>query len=162
MPQYDTKDEVNRHNNIYRNMYKDTSNRYTTALHLLLKWKGSVAKLIGHIFFTWIFLYSVISCIYRNILIPNEDKRHRQMFELICVYANRFLNLIPITFLIGFYVSQVVSRWWDQFMSLPWPDFMALKLANFCPGHVSIFVKSTILYYLYSMLICLNQLKSLM
>ena len=45
-----------------------------------------------------------------------------------------FYFLIPTTFLIAFYVSQVVNRWWDQFMSLPWPDGLALKLVNFCPG----------------------------
>ena len=33
-------------------------------------------------------------------------------------------------------VNQVVSRWWDQFMSLPWPDQLAIKLVNFCPGTV--------------------------
>ena len=142
MPQYNTKDEVDKNVNIYRNMYEDTSKRFTTTIRLLSKWKGSVFKLMGHTFVTWLFFYSVLSCIYRNILIPHEDKRHRQMFELLCVYANRFLNLIPITFLVGFYVSQVVSRWWDQFMSLPWPDYLALKLVNFVPGHVSIPLKS--------------------
>ncbi len=60
----------------------------------------------------------------------------RQFFEMLCVYANRFSSLIPITFLTGFYVSQVVTRWWDQFMSLPWPDRLALKLVSFCPGTV--------------------------
>ena len=142
MPQYNTKDEVDKNVNIYRNMYEDTSKRFTTTIRLLSKWKGSVFKLMGHTFVTWLFFYSVLSCTYRNVLIPHEDKRHRQMFELLCVYANRFLNLIPITFLVGFYVSQVVSRWWDQFMSLPWPDYLALKLVNFVPGHVSIPLKS--------------------
>ena len=46
----------------------------------------------------------------------------------------RFRSLIPITFLTGFYVSQVVSRYWDQFMSLPWPDRLALKLVSYIPG----------------------------
>ena len=140
MPQYDTKNDVHRQKNIYRNMYADTSKRFTTTIRLISKWQGSVAKLIGHTFFTWLFLYSVISLIYRNLLFLPGHEVNRQIFVLICVYANRFLNLIPITFLVGFYVSQVVSRWWDQFMSLPWPDFLALKLANFCPGYVSIFV----------------------
>ena len=57
-----------------------------------------------------------------------------QLFEIICVYAERFSGMIPITFLTGFYVSQVVNRWWDQFMSLPWPDRLALKLVCYCPG----------------------------
>lgn len=45
--------------------------------------------------------------------------------------------MIPITFLTGFYVSQVVSRYWDQFMSLPYTDQLAYKLVTFVPGNVS-------------------------
>ena len=51
-----------------------------------------------------------------------------------CIF--RFRHLIPITFLVGFYVTQVVTRYWDQFMSLPYPDILALKLVSFMPGHV--------------------------
>ena len=43
-----------------------------------------------------------------------------------------------LIFLIGFYVTQVVSRYWDQFMSLPWPDRIAFKLVSNIPGTVSI------------------------
>ena len=49
----------------------------------------------------------------------------------------RFRTLIPITFLTGFYVSEVVKRYWDQFMSLPVPDRLALKLVSYVPGKVS-------------------------
>ena len=44
--------------------------------------------------------------------------------------------MIPITFLTGFYVSEVVRRYWDQFLSLPYPDRLALKLVAFIPGKV--------------------------
>ena len=44
--------------------------------------------------------------------------------------------MIPITFLTGFYVTQVVARYWDQFMSLPFPDELALKLVTHVPGKV--------------------------
>lgn len=42
--------------------------------------------------------------------------------------------MIPIVFLTGFYVTQVVARYWDQFMSLPWPDRIAFKLVSYIPG----------------------------
>jgi hypothetical protein len=29
---------------------------------------------------------------------------------------------IPLSFILGFYVSQVVSRWWDQWGVIAWPD----------------------------------------
>ena len=56
---------------------------------------------------------------------------------MMSVYTERFGAMEPITFLIGFYVTQVVNRWWDQFMTLPLPDYLAIKLVNFCPGTVS-------------------------
>ena len=45
--------------------------------------------------------------------------------------------MIPLTFLIGFYVSEVVRRYWDQYTSLPYPDRLALKLVSYVPGKVS-------------------------
>jgi hypothetical protein len=63
------------------------------------------------------------------------------MFELLCIYAERFSGLLPITFITGFYVSNVVSRWWDQFMSLPWPDTLAMKLAANIPNGMVRFYK---------------------
>ena len=42
--------------------------------------------------------------------------------------------MIPITFLTGFYVSEVVRRYWEQYRSLPYPDRLALKLVAYIPG----------------------------
>ena len=58
----------------------------------------------------------------------------REWFELVCVFCGRRYGQVPITFLIGFYVSEVVRRYWDQFMSLPFTDRLALKLVTFVPG----------------------------
>ena len=64
-----------------------------------------------------------------NFALPDETIDHCSAF--------RFKKLIPITFLTGFYVGEVVKRYWDQFMSLPVPDRLALKLVTFVPGKVS-------------------------
>ena len=58
--------------------------------------------------------------------------------------------MIPLTFLIGFYVSEVVRRYWDQYTSLPYPDRLALKLVSYVPGKVS---NKFYLEYLYYMII---------
>jgi len=55
-----------------------------------------------------------------------------------CFYYCRFKELIPITFLTGFYVTEVMRRYWDQFMSLPFPDVLALKLVSYVPGKVNL------------------------
>ena len=83
-----------------------------------------------------IFDYSQKSFDYRTVLFQNEHLR--QNFELLCIYARRFSGLIPISFLTGFYVTQVVSRWWSEFLTLPWPDKIAFKLASYIPGKVLI------------------------
>ncbi len=36
----------------------------------------------------------------------------------------------------GFYVANVLSRYWDQFLSLPRPDKLAYKLVAFVQGQV--------------------------
>ena len=33
---------------------------------------------------------------------------------------------LQLTFILGFYVSLVVKRWWDQYVKLPWPDEVAM------------------------------------
>ncbi len=43
------------------------------------------------------------------------------------MYCNNYADLIPITFVLGFYVSLVIQRWWEQFMAMPWPDSPACK-----------------------------------
>lgn len=68
-----------------------------------------------------------------------EHETYRQNFELLCIYAGRFSNFIPISFLTGFYVSQVVARWWSEFMTLPWPEKIAYRLVSFIPGNVCYF-----------------------
>ena len=74
MPQYDTKNEVDREHNIYQNMYMDTTKRFTTTFNLFFKWRGSVAKLIWHNIGTWIIMYGLLSFIYQQVLF---DQYHR-------------------------------------------------------------------------------------
>ncbi|XP_023337476.1 bestrophin-2 [Eurytemora carolleeae] len=112
--------------NIYQNDYSETSKRMTGFFQLMGIWRGSVVKLIYHNVLIFLVFYFMLSFLYRVVLF--EDDFHRQMFEIICVYSQRFSSHIPITFLTGFYVSQVVSRWWGMFTCLPYPDRIALKL----------------------------------
>lgn len=41
---------------------------------------------------------------------------------------------VPMSFVLGFYVTLVVNRWWDQYKLLPWPDTLALFLNAGIPG----------------------------
>ena len=56
---------------------------------------------------------------------------------MFCVFCQRFRKSIPVTFLTGFYVSQVVSRYWNKFSVLPYPDKIAMKIVTHICGTVS-------------------------
>jgi hypothetical protein len=122
--------------NIYRNRYADTySGLRFGLLRLIGHWRGNVFKLICTDILLFGVLFASLSILYRIVLMDYPVYRHT--FEVVCVYAERFSDLIPMTLITGFYVTQVISRWWDQFMSLNWPDTFALKLVSYVPGAVS-------------------------
>ena len=138
MYDYNKRQGFGKSKNIYTNIYKDSTSWYPGIWFLLLRWRGSVYKLLWVDFATFTASYAAVALFYRCVLMHYPE--YRQNFELFCVFAQRFSNNIPITFLIGLYVSAVVERWWSQFMALPWPDQLAMKLVTFMPGDVSLFM----------------------
>ena len=56
------------------------------------------------------------------------------MFASLVAYCHDQLSAIPLTFVLGFYVSLIVSRWWAQYTLLPWPDSMAILVITFLTG----------------------------
>ena len=57
-----------------------------------------------------------------------------RLFESVVKYFDGFLNMIPLSFVLGFYVSYVASRWWQQFLAIPWPDKSFHTIALYIPG----------------------------
>lgn len=51
-------------------------------------------------------------------------------FEAIVAYCNSYRDLIPLSFVLGFYVSIVMTRWWNQYTSIPWPDPIAVFVSS--------------------------------
>ena len=80
------------------------------------RWKGCVIKLIYIDFLVFISAYTIVSCIYRFALNPQQQKQ----FEGVVLYVFDFQQMIPISFILGFYVQLVFSRFWQQFNSIPW------------------------------------------
>ena len=67
-------------------------------------------------------------------LCPKALKKPFRLFESVVKYFDAFLNLIPLSFVLGFYVSYVASRWWQQFLAIPWPDKSFHTIALYIPG----------------------------
>ncbi|MEE6495270.1 hypothetical protein FKM82_001997 [Ascaphus truei] len=85
---------------------------------LLFRWKGSIYKLLYMEFIAFVSLYAMLSVTYRCLL-KEEQKR---LFEKVTLHCNRYTDLIPITFVLGFYVTLIVNRWWAQYTNIPLPD----------------------------------------
>ncbi|XP_041637270.1 bestrophin-3-like [Cheilinus undulatus] len=97
---------------------------------LLLRWRGSIYKLLYREFILFVLLYTLLSVVYR-LFLTEEQKR---LFEKLSMYCDKYAEQIPVTFVLGFYVTLVVNRWWNQFVNLPWPDRLMLLISSCVQG----------------------------
>ncbi|XP_002130457.2 uncharacterized protein LOC100175557 [Ciona intestinalis] len=91
---------------------------------LLVRWRGSVYKLFYKEFLIFITLYTILTVVYRALL-HGESKVY---FEKLCLQFQDYTDLIPISFVLGFYVTLIVGRWWSQLEHLPFPDSIMLLI----------------------------------
>ncbi|XP_045114602.1 bestrophin-1-like isoform X2 [Portunus trituberculatus] len=103
---------------------------FGTFIRLLFRWRGSVYKMVWPDMLMYILLYYIISFVYRFALTEDE----KRVFEKISIHVSHFRNLIPISFVLGFYVSVIVTRWWGMYVSMPWPDTLSILLSNHVHG----------------------------
>ncbi|KAH6923663.1 hypothetical protein HPB50_004403 [Hyalomma asiaticum] len=107
-----------------------TSKGFGCFWRLLLRWRGSIYKLVWPDLCVYLIAYYVLNLLYRFAL--SDD--NKLFFEQVCVYCGNFADLIPVSFVLGFYVSVVVKRWWDCFSAIPWPDSLAFFVSTFLHG----------------------------
>ena len=69
-------------------------------LRLLLRWQGSLWKLLWADFLWFISAYIGVTLLYRLYLI--HDPIHKERFENIVKYMNKVAGLVPLSFLLGF------------------------------------------------------------
>ncbi|XP_037830860.1 bestrophin-2 isoform X2 [Kryptolebias marmoratus] len=104
--------------------------RFCGFSKLLLAWKGSIYKVLYKEFLAFFAMYASISITYRFFLY-DEQKRY---FEKLAIYCNHYASLIPMSFVLGFYVTLVVNRWWSQYTSIPLPDQLMCVLSGGLQG----------------------------
>ncbi|TNM85995.1 hypothetical protein fugu_008266 [Takifugu bimaculatus] len=104
--------------------------RFCSFSKLLLAWKGSIYRLLYKEFLAFFALYAAISFTYRFFL-DDDQKRY---FEKLAIYCNHYSSLIPMSFVLGFYVTLVVNRWWSQYTSIPLPDRLMCVLSGGLQG----------------------------
>uniref|UniRef100_A0A914UH19 Angiotensin-converting enzyme n=1 Tax=Plectus sambesii TaxID=2011161 RepID=A0A914UH19_9BILA len=123
------------HNNVYnchtgQHLETSTSN-LTNFKRLMFRWRGSIWQCVWKDLLIWLILYAMLSCCYRFIL-SDSDRGH---FEDFVHLAANYTSAIPLTFMLGFYVSLVLNRWWEIFMNIAWPDNIAISIATYVQGN---------------------------
>ncbi|MBN3302311.1 BEST4 protein, partial [Amia calva] len=99
--------------------------RFAGFSKLLFRWKGSIYKLLYKEFIVYAVLYTILSLTYRRLLNENQ----KIMFEKVAIYCKGQADLIPLSFVLGFYVTLVVNRWWNQYTSIPLPDQLMMVVS---------------------------------
>ncbi|XP_053672855.1 bestrophin-2 [Anopheles nili] len=98
---------------------------------ILWKWRGSVYKAVWRELLAYLLVYYTLNFTYRYGL--SEDGK--RVFERIRTYFGQQRETVPLSFVLGFYVSLVVKRWWEQYRMLPWPDTLALFVSAAIQGN---------------------------
>ncbi|XP_053929589.1 bestrophin-4 [Cuculus canorus] len=105
---------------------KVADSRFGGFSKLLFRWKGSIYKLLYKEFIVFVVLYAMLSLLYRWLL-TEEQKR---LYTKVAQYCNRSTDLIPMSFVLGFYVTLIVNRWWAQYTSIPLPDQLMCVISS--------------------------------
>ncbi|PAA86936.1 hypothetical protein BOX15_Mlig021303g1 [Macrostomum lignano] len=131
----------------YSYSYRVGSVKLLGLARLLGIWRASVYKLVFRELLIFCVLYTATSCVYRLLL---QSPVQKKIFEKIVVYSGTFESILPLTFILGFYVTVVVQRWWAQYCYIPWPDRIMSYFAVLIPGNdeAPVLLRRTAIRYL--------------
>ncbi|CAJ0936456.1 unnamed protein product, partial [Mesorhabditis belari] len=123
-----------------------------TWARILFRWRGSIWKSVSSELFTWLILYYIVMFIYRSDFFLTTEQR--KDFESLAYYLNKNTDRLPLTFMLGFFVTLVVDRWRQVFNNMGWIENQALTIATLIRGndHETITTRRAIVRY-----ICLTQ-----
>ncbi|KAK5979053.1 Bestrophin [Trichostrongylus colubriformis] len=115
-------------------------------IHLLFRWRGSIWKSVMYELLLWIICYYFVFTTYR-VAMTTDQKR---IFEKIAAHCDKKLDYIPLTFMLGFFVTIIVDRWKNIFNNMGWIENVALTIATLFRGDTKeiILARRTVIRYL--------------
>ncbi|XP_050549174.1 bestrophin-4-like [Daktulosphaira vitifoliae] len=97
---------------------KVASSSHAGFTKLLFLWRGSLYQVLYRELIIFMIAFGTLSAIYRNVF----NERQKEDFERMVSYCDAFITQLPLSFILGFYVTYVAKRWWKQYLAIPWPD----------------------------------------
>ena len=98
---------------------------------LFRRWKGSVFKLILKELAAYFTLYVIVALLYHLLL----DVERKAIYRGAVFYLNSYVSYFPLSFILGFYVALVISRWWKLVCNVPWASRLACFLGSYIVDH---------------------------
>uniref|UniRef100_A0A0K0EVI8 Bestrophin homolog n=1 Tax=Strongyloides venezuelensis TaxID=75913 RepID=A0A0K0EVI8_STRVS len=131
---------------------------FRNIFKVLLRWRGSVWKSVMSELIIWSTIYAILSVIYRVILSPDQKKT----FESVTLLCREYGDFIPLTFMLGNFVTTIITRWTKTFNSIPWSDDFSLYIAAYLEGsdERSILMRRGIVRYMIALQIMILRLVS--
>ncbi|KAH7703563.1 bestrophin-3, partial [Aphelenchoides avenae] len=108
-----------------------SSSRSWSFIRIIFRWKGSVWKSVFIEFWVWVLMYYAVFVIYRYML-AGENKEY---FESVVKYVYHTMDYLPLTFLLGFFVTIVFDRWKNIFSNIAFIDNIALFVCSLIRGN---------------------------
>ncbi|XP_042857393.1 bestrophin-4-like [Penaeus japonicus] len=99
--------------------------------YLLFRWHGQLLESCGKDLLAFLLAYYLINATYRS---PLLDEQQKQFFMRVSRYCSSHSSLIPLSFVLGFYVNFVCGRWYMQYRLLAIPDNLAITTSALIPG----------------------------
>ncbi|EFO16208.2 hypothetical protein LOAG_12300 [Loa loa] len=122
--------------------------RFTTFGKLIFRWRGSIWKSIFNELVIWMIAYACLSILY-NFILPES---YRRIFENVCRLFTKYTDVMPLTFMLGFFINIVVNRFWNSLHNIGWIDTLALYICKHISGnddHARLLRRNIIRYLLF-------------
>lgn len=119
--------------------------KFVCFWRVLIRWKGSLYKLIWQDLLCYCVLFALINYIHMHAL-----PTHMQLvLQKLKGYLSANVSMFPVPFVLSFFVDQVATKWWHQYQMVPSPDTLGIYTNAAIPGkdEKSRMVRRTIVRY---------------
>ncbi|EYC18537.1 hypothetical protein Y032_0027g1574 [Ancylostoma ceylanicum] len=102
-------------------------------LKLQFRWRGSIWKSVLKELTVFTTAFATITTIYRTQHFLSEEQR--RFWDNFSALFDQKLDYIPLTFMLGFFVTIIVGRWKEYFNNIGWVDNTALVISTYLRGN---------------------------
>ncbi|CAO4368116.1 unnamed protein product [Caenorhabditis nigoni] len=99
-------------------------------LKLLSRWRGSIWKSVAGDLAVWLLFFYAVHFTYLYVL----PKDWQLIFDKISIHMDDRMKYLPLTFMLGFFVTTVFERWRSALNVMPFIESVALSVAVLLPG----------------------------